>query len=168
MSGERKAKAFHRVADETGRLLGISVVECVKHGGHVVPAEIVHQGRQLGVAALFDQPADVALVANLVIETLPPCRPARKNERRVKLVRAVVDPLAQCLAARRLERCLLQRAILENDDLPSEIIEELLITSPKPLANNSIETLAIVIDDPPAIAKALLPAFEQRLEDISF
>src|SRR5262249_44425428 len=113
-------------------------------------------------------PADVALVANLVIETLPPCRPARKNERRVKLVRAVVDPLAQCLAARLLERCLLQRAILENDDLPSEIIEELLIASPKPLPNNSIEALAIVVDDPPAIAKTLFPAFEQCLENISF
>src|SRR5262249_32738664 len=131
MSGEWRAKAFHGVEEEPVRLPGISFGKCVKHGGLAVPAEIVHQGRQLGVAALFDQPADVALVANLVIETLPPCRPARKNERRVKLVRAVVVPLAQCLAARLLERCLLQRAILENDDLPSEIIEELLIASPK-------------------------------------
>src|SRR5262245_66182639 len=91
-----------------------------------MPAEIVHQGRQLGVAALFDQSADVALVAYLVIETLPPGRSTRKNERRVKLVRAIVDPLAQCLAARLLERCLLQRAIFEDDYLPSEIVEELL------------------------------------------
>src|SRR4029450_9850708 len=74
----------------------------------------------------------------------------------------------QSLPPRPLARSLLQGAIFENDHLPSKIVEELLITSPKPLANNSIETLAIVVDDPPAIAKALLPACEQCLENISF
>src|SRR5262249_21358607 len=39
---------------------------------------------------------------------------------------------------------------------------------PKALADHRVEALAVVIDDPPAIAQALLPAFEDRLEDVAF
>ena len=34
--------------------------------------------------------------------------------------------------------------------------------------DDAIEALAVVIDDPPEVSDLLLPAFEQRLEDIAF
>ena len=146
----------------------IGVMKCLEHGRQVVPAEIVHQGGQLIVTAFLDQPADVALVADFVVESLAPGRAAREHQRRVKLVRAIVDPLAQRLAARLLECCLLQRAVFQNDDVPAEILEELFVASPQAFAHDGVEALAVVVDDPPAIAQALFPAFQQRLEDIAF
>src|SRR5215510_9077100 len=151
-SGERQPQAFHGVADEAGRLLTIRIVKRVKHRGHVVPAEVIHQGRQLSVAAPIDQPADIALITDFISEPLAPCGATRENERGIKLVRAVVDPFPQRLSARLLESCFLQRAIFENDNFPSKIIEELLMARPQSLTHDSVKTLAIVVDDPPAIA----------------
>src|SRR5262249_1434467 len=72
------------------------------------------------------------------------------------------------LAARLAERLLQQRAIFEDDDIPAEGLKQRLEPRPQALADHRVEALAVVIDDPPAIAQALLPAFEDRLEDVAF
>ncbi len=130
--------------------------------------EVGHQPRQLLVRARLDQPRDVALVADLVEEALAPGGAALEDERRVELVRTIVDPLAQALAASLAERLLQQRAVFENDHVPAEGFEQRLIARPQALADHRVEALAVVVDDPPAIAQALLPAFEDRLEDVAF
>src|SRR5215510_9060123 len=73
VSGKRQPEALDRVANEAGRLLRIRIVECVKHRWQVVSAEIVHESSELGITAPFDQPADVALIADFIIETFSPC-----------------------------------------------------------------------------------------------
>src|SRR5580704_14724703 len=50
---------------------------------------------------------------------------------------------------------------------PAEIAEQILVALPQPFADHGIEALAVVIDDPPAIAQAVFPAFEDRFEDIA-
>ncbi len=42
-----------------------------------------------------------------------------------------------------------------------------LVASPQPLADHRVEALAVVVDDPPAIAQPLLPAFEDAFEDVA-
>ena len=37
----------------------------------------------------------------------------------------------------------------------------------RPFADHRVEALAVVVDDPPGVAEAVLPAFEQRLEDVA-
>src|SRR6186997_1611649 len=167
VAGEGQSEALDRVANEAGRLCRISTVESIENRWKVMPAEIVHQGRELVVAPLFDQLTDVTLVADLIVQSLAPGRAARKHQCRVELIGTIVDPAAQGLAARLLEGRLLQRAVFDDGDVPAEVLEQLLVALPKALANHGVEALAVVIDDPPAIAQALLPAFEQCLEDVA-
>src|SRR5579864_2164714 len=132
-----------------------------------MPAEIVHQGGKLVVGALVDEQANVALIADRIVEALAPGRPAGKHQRGVKRVRTIVDPLTQLLATRLLERGLLQRPIFQYYDIPAEIPEQLLVALPQSFADDSVEALPVVVNNPPAIAQPLLPALEQRLENIA-
>src|SRR5262249_28395996 len=58
-------------------------------------------------------------------------------------------------------------AIFEEHDVPTEVSEQVLIALPQTLADHGVEALPVVVDDPPAIAQALLPAFEHSLEDVA-
>src|SRR5262249_10165366 len=130
-------------------------------------AEIVHQDGEFVVAAALDKRGDRTLIADLVIKPLAPCRSALKHQGRIKLVRTVIDPAAQNVAVR-LGKCrLLQRAVFEQNHVPTEIAKQILITFPQSLADDSVETLPVVIDDPPAIAQALLPPLEHGFEDVA-
>src|SRR5262249_37415037 len=51
---------------------------------------------------------------------------------------------------------------------PAEGFEQRFVARPQTLADHRIEALAVVVDDPPAIAQALLPALEDGLEDVAF
>ena len=168
VAGERQPRAFHRVADEAGRLVAGDAVERFAQRRDVVAAEIVHQRGEFGVAALLDQRRHRSLIADFVGEALAPCRAAGEHQRRVERVGAGVDPGFQLVAARLLEGGLLQRAVFEDDHVPAEIAEQLFVAFPQTLADHRVETLAVVVDDPPAVAQALLPAFQQRLEDVAF
>src|SRR5262249_44206645 len=130
-------------------------------------AEIVHQGGQLVVAAALDKRADRTLIADLVVKPLAPRRSALKHQGRIKLVRTVIDPAAQNVAARFGKCRLLQRAVFEQNHVPAEIAKQILITLPQSLADDSVETLPVIIDDPPAIAQTLLPAFEHGFKDVA-
>src|SRR5262249_40441283 len=132
------------------------------------PRQIGHQARQLLVGARLDQPRERALVADLVEEPPAPGGAALEDERGVELVRTIVDPLAQALSAGLAEGLLQQRAVFENDHVPAEGFEQRLIARAQALADHRVETLAVVVDDPPAIAQALLPALEDGLEDVAF
>ena len=66
------------------------------------------------------------------------------------------------------ERLFQQRAVFKDDHVPTKRLKQLLITRPQALADDSIETLAIVVDNPPAIAQPLLPTFENSFEDVAF
>src|SRR5262244_3358813 len=104
---ERQAKTFDGVADEADRPLVIDLGEGFDQRGQVVAREIGHQPREFFVGARLDQPRDGALTADLVEEAPAPGGAALENERGIELVGAVIDPLAQTLAARFAE-CLLQ------------------------------------------------------------
>ena len=167
VAGDRQAEALHRVGDEAGRPVVIDLVEGFDDRRQVVAAEVVHQPRQLVVGARLDQLCHRTLVADLVHQPLAPGRAALEHQRRVELVRAAVDPLPQGLAAGLAERGLLQRAVFQDHHVPAEVLEQLLVALPQALAHHGVEALAVVVDDPPAIAQALLPAFEDGLEDVA-
>ena len=168
VAGHRQAEALHCIADEAGRLVAVGAMEGLQQRRQVVAAEIVHQRREFGVGALFDQPRDVALIADLVEQALAPGCAAGEHQRRVELVGAAIDPGLEPVATGLLEGRLLQRAVLHDDDLPAEILKQLLVALPQAFAHHGIQALAVVVDDPPTIAQALLPAFEQRFEDVAF
>ena len=130
MPGKRQAVALDRVGDEANWSVMIDGVERRDDRCQIVAAEIVHEPRQLVVAALFDEPRDRPLVADLVIEALAPCRPALKHQRGIELVWTMIDPLAQHLTARLGNRGLLERAVFEHHHVPAEIAEQVFVTTP--------------------------------------
>ena len=146
----------------------IDPAECIEQAWQVVAGEVGHQAREFRVGARVDQPRHVALIADIVVEASPPRRAPLKHQGGVELIGTIGDPLAQALAARLAERGLQQRAVFEDDDVPAEVAEQRLVACPQALADHRVEALAVIVDDPPAIAQALLPAFEDRLENIAF
>src|SRR5262249_8329416 len=133
----------------------------------IMAAEIVHQPRQLVVAAAIEQRGHRTLIADFVIEPLAPCRSALKHQGRIELVGTIIDPASQYFAAGLGKGRLLQPAIFEEHDVPTEVSEQVLIALPQTLADHGVEALPVVVDDLPAIAQALLPAFEHSLEDVA-
>jgi hypothetical protein len=132
-----------------------------------VAAEIGHQPRELVVGAALDRARDLALVAEVVEQALAPGGPALEGERRVELVWAGLDPLLQALAAGLGESGLLQLAVAQHHHIPAEVAEDRLEAGIEALADHRIEALAVVVDDPPGVAKPVLPAFQQGLEDVA-
>ena len=130
-------------------------------------AEIGHDIGKLAIRAPLDQRAG-RRVAEVLHQPPAPRGRALEHQRRIELVRTLVDPVLQDLAARLGESLLLQRAVFEDDHVPTEGTEQRLVARPQPFAHDRIKALAVVVDDPPAIAQALLPALEQGLEYIAF
>ncbi len=93
--------------------------------------------------------------------------PALKAQRRIHRVRAGVDPALQRLAAGFGERRPHQLAVFHDHHVPAEIAEHGFEFLPQPFTHHGIEALAIVIDHPPGVAQAVLPALQQRLENIA-
>src|ERR1700687_3775675 len=82
-------------------------------------------------------------------------------------MRTVAYPVARACAAGLLEGGLQQRAVFQDHHVPTERGKQLLEAFPQALAHHRVEALAVVVADPPAMAQALLPAVEDRLEDVA-
>src|SRR4029077_8263000 len=152
---------------EDRRPVVVDRLEGMQQIRQIMPAEVAHQGRELRVRTTLEEAGHVALVAEIVQEPLAPSSAALESQRRIELVRRRVDPLAQSFSARLLERSFLQGTIFENDDIPAEGAENGLQLGVEALEDQVVEALAVIVDDPPAIAQALLPPFEQGLENVA-
>src|SRR6185437_2159335 len=109
----------------------------------------------------------LALVADLVLQMLAERRAALEAERGIERVRAIVDPAAERLAACFRKGLPHQLSVVYYADCPTGIAKHGLELFPKTFANHGIEALAIVVDHPPGVAQAVLPAFGERFEDVA-
>ena len=163
----RQADALDGVGDEADGPIVIDCLEGLDHAGHVVAAEIGHQRQQLVVAAAVDQLRHLSLIADVVLQMLAEGRATLEAQRRIHLVRAIIDPAPQGFAAGLGERRLHQAAVFHDDDLPAEIAEHGFELLPQPFAHDGIEALAVIVDHPPGVAQPVLPALQQRLENVA-
>src|SRR5690606_19106963 len=122
VTGEGQAEALDRVADEADRLIVWSRCKCLEEGPHAMTTEIGHEARKLVVVAPGDKGQDFRIAGEIRLELPAPSLGAFEDERGVELVRAVGDPGAQALAARLSKGGLLQLAVLDENDLPAEIL----------------------------------------------
>ena len=88
----RQADALDGVGDEADRAIVIDRLEGLDHAGHVVSAEVGHQRQQFVVAAAVDQLRHLPLIADVVLQMLAEGGAALEAQRRVHLVRAIIDP----------------------------------------------------------------------------
>ena len=133
----------------------------------VMTGEIVHQPGKLFVGTSLDQLRRGRLRPEIAEQVLAPCRAALEDQRGIELVRALVDPLAQQVAARLGKGRFLQGAVFEDHHVPAERTEQRLVARPQAFADHGVEALPVVVDDPPAVPQPLLPALEDRLENIT-
>ena len=73
------------------------------------------------------------------------------------MVGAVVDPLLEALATGLREGALQELAVLEQHDLPAQVLEQAGHLHEQAVGDHRVEALAVVVDDPPAV---LRPCFQ--------
>ena len=164
---KRQADAFDRIGDETDRPVMVDAFKGFEQAIKIMPAEIGHQGQQFFIRAAFNQSRDRPLIADLVEQPFAKRRPALKAQSGIKRVRTFIDPFLQNAAALFRKGLLHQAAIFDDHDIPAEIAENGLELFPQAFADHRIKALAVVIDNPPAIAQILFPAVKQRLVNIA-
>src|SRR5690606_23427928 len=94
--------------------------------------------------------------------------PAPIGQGRKLRVGATIDPLLQRFATGATERRLLQLAIFERDNAPAARLENIVEAPEHAIRRRRVEALAVIVDDPPAIAQVVLIAFNKALIDIAF
>ena len=99
---------------------------------------------------------------------LAPRGAALIGQRREIGVGAGVNPAVQRLAARLLERLQLAFAVFERQHSPATGLEDVVEPAEHPVGGSVVEALAVVIDNPPAVAHVVLVAFDQRFVDVAF
>ncbi len=165
---EGQAVTLHGVADEAGRTIARARrLECFEQTRRVVSAEIGHHAGELRVVHRREKGGGVALIAERVLEPAAPGSATLEAERRVVLVRAFIDEGSDRRAAGPFEKRLLQRTVFYDHDVPAEIAEHRLELLPESLAHDGVEALSVVVDDPPGVAQAVLPAVDQGFVDVA-
>ncbi len=167
MPGEGQAEPLDRIGDEAGRNVIGDAVEGLENGLHVVAGEIGHQRPERRVVELLYDLAYAGITVEIAAQMLAPALAALIDECRVERVRAGVDPVAQMLAVRPREGRLQPLAVFQRDDAPAHHAEQRIDAVEQPVADDGVEALAVVVDHPPQVADVVLPAFEQRFEDIA-
>ena len=157
-----------RVGDETGRPVVLHPVETFEQRLEVVTGQVRHQPVQGVIVVLVEELGNTRYLAEVARELVTPGLAASIGKRRVDRVGTRVDPFTQLTATRLHERGLEKLAVLEHDHLPFDRTEQVLEALRKAVDHHGIETLAVVIDDPPDVSDIVFPRLEQRLEHIPF
>ena len=169
MTLERHTEALDRVGNETLRLIFlIGGIEGLQDRFHVVARKVCHQRVQTIVVVVVEQCLQSRRSAEITLQVVTPGRSAFEGQRGIKVVRAFVDPAHQRFACRTLEGGFQFLAVFERDDVPVHRPKKILDFGEQKLVDDTIQTLSVVIDDPPEVSNLLLPTFQQRLEDIAF
>src|SRR3546814_9780943 len=96
-----------------------------------------------------------------------PRRAALLGQRRIIGVGAAIDPVLKAVAAGALESLALPLAIFEGDHPPAAGLEDIVEAAEHAVGCRGIQRLAVIIDDPPAIAQVMLVAFDQAFIDLA-
>ena len=165
---ERQPVPLDGIGDEAGGDIVLrGAVERLAHRVEVVAREVGHQPVQGLVVVLVEQLADAAGIPEVAQQPGPPGRAPLIGQGRVGRVRTVVDPLAQRLAPPPREGRLEPMAVLQGDDPPLHRLEDGVEPVEEPVGDDGVETLPVVVDDPPDVGDVVLPGLEQRLEDVA-
>ena len=142
-------------------------MEGLQDGLQVVPAQVGHERRQRLVVVRLQKRGHAGHGADIGLELPAPGGAALEDERRIERVGAVVDPLAQRLAARPPEGRAQAFAVFDGHDPPAEVGEHLVDAPEQAVGHHGVQALPVVVDDPPDVAQVVLPSLEQGLVDVA-
>ena len=164
---ERQPQTLDGVGDEAHGRPGGHSLEGLDDGLHVVAAEVRHQTGQRRIVVARHNGERVGMAGKIRLQLAPPRRPALEHQGRVEHVRALVDPAPQALAAGLAEGVLQELAVLEENDLPAQVLEQPGQLHEQAVGDDRVEALAVVVDHPPAVVEPVLPILQQRLVDVA-
>ena len=98
----------------------------------------------------------------------PPRRAAPERQCRIQIVRAFADPAPQRFAAGLFECLHHPLAVFEGDYVPARGAEHPVDQAEHLIGHDAIQALSVVVDDPPAIAKAVLPTLPKSFVHVAF
>jgi hypothetical protein len=157
VAGERQTETLDRVDHEADALIVGDGVEGFEHRFHVVPGQIGHQRGEGVIVMLIEQLADARELAEIAQQMLAPAAAALEDEGGIERVGAVVDPLPQRRAVGAPEGRLQPLAVFQRDHAPADRLELALDAREQAVRDDGVEALAVVVDDPPAVADVVLP-----------
>ena len=128
-------------------------------------AEIGHQLGERGVVVTVDQRPGGGQIG---VQPFAPGSPALIGEGGELGIGAGIDPVAQRRAAGLRKGRELELAVLERDDAPAAGFEDVVEASEHAVRGGVVEALAVIVDDPPAVADVVLVALDQRFVDVAF
>ena len=140
-----RAPALDRIGQKTDRAVMVDGGKGLCHRAHTVAAKVFHQRRQLCIRAPVDQCADLSLIAKVLHQAVTPNRPAHEGQRRIGLIGAIIDPLAQLVAARLFKGRALQGAIFYLHHIPAKGVKDLLDPLKQPFPHDPVKGLAVVV-----------------------
>ena len=165
--GKRRTPALDRIGQEDRRPVVIDAPEGVDQRLQAMAAEVVHEIRELLVAAGRKKIANTRFPADFLGQPLAPGTAALEGQRGIELVRTPVNPVAQCLAARLAKSSLLKRTVFQHLHIPAEGSEYLFDALPQSFANDAVKALPVIVDHPPGVAQIVFPTLLQAFVDIA-
>ena len=165
---EGQTVPLDRIGDKAHRLVFGRAVKGFDQACDVMTAKIGHDARQFIVAIARDQLQGFMRAGQISQKLTPPGAGALEDKRRIERVGTGIYPCPQPLAARLGEQPFQGFAIFEGDDLPAHGLEQAGELVEQTIGHHRVEALPVIVDNPPAIADAVLPAFQQAFIDIAF
>ena len=104
VAGQRKAESLDGVGDEAVGPVVPDAREGLQHRFHVVAGEVGHQVAKGRVVVAVQKRLQAAGAFQVFFQVLPPGGAAGEGQRRIELVRAIVNPLPEGPSGRPFER----------------------------------------------------------------
>ena len=163
-----QAEALDRIGDEAGRAVMLSCGSNASSidGRSCPPRLLISAASSASDQCSMRRVAD-ALIADLVEQSLAPSRATLEGQRGIQLVRARSIQSRSRSPPGSANAACCRSAVFQNDDVPAEVAEDRLEACPQALRDNRVQALAVVVDDPPAVSKAVFPTFEKGLKNVA-
>ena len=166
--GERQALALDGIGNDQRRPVargGFGIGG--KQRGDAMAAQIGHQPRQFIIVAPCQQRRQPAFAADIGGQPCPPGGAALIGQRGEFDIGAIVDPGFERGTTGFGKGSLLAAAVLDGDHPPAAGFEDVVETPEHAVGGGMVEALAVVVDDPPAVADVVLVAFDQAFVDVA-
>ena len=163
VAGERQAEALDRPGDEQSGNVVLRRVERLRQRFHAMAAKVAHQRRQLVV--VMGREEGGGLLAEVLVDPRPPRCAALVEQGRMIGVGQRIEPVGDRRIGLQRRRQFL--AVTQFDRPPAARTKNLVEALEHAVGAGRVEALAVVVDDPPAIADVVLIGLDQAFVDIA-
>ena len=165
---ERQAITLDGVGNEHGWHIVIRLLEGFQQGFDAMPAKVGHQRGQFRIAEAVNQLKRLLPARQIAMQAFAPGSTPLISQRGIFGIGALVDPVRYHLPAGLRKHFALALAMFQRQHPPAAGFENVVKAAEHAVSCRAVQRLTVVIDNPPAIADAMLETFDQAFIDIAF